>query len=161
MAVVQIRIRRANAEDLPVLGQLGAHLIRTHHGFDGQRFMAPGPTPEEAYARFLGQEVVKEDVAVFTADRDGVVIGYVYAAIEPESWKELRERAGFIHDVVVVEARRRTGVAAALIENAFDWMRSRGVTRALLWTSTRNEAAQALFARIGFRPTMLEMTKEL
>ena len=161
MALVQIRIRRATAGDLPVVGQLGAHLIRTHYGFDQRRFMAPGADAEGAYARFLEQELQKDDVAVFVAERDGSVIGYVYAGIEPQSWKELRERAGFIHDVVVVESRRRMGVAAALVDNAFDWMRDRGVAQALLWTATGNGAAQALFTRMKFRPTMIEMTKEL
>ena len=34
------------------------------------------------------------------------VVGYVYAGLEPQSWKELREACGFIHDVAVDEARR-------------------------------------------------------
>jgi RimJ/RimL family protein N-acetyltransferase len=31
----------------------------------------------------------------------------------------------------------------------------------VLSTAVRNEAAQRLFARAGFRPTMIEMTREL
>ena len=54
------------------------------------------------------------------AERAGEVVGCVYAGIEPHSWKELREAAGFIHD-----------------------------------------AARRLFARLGFRHTMTEMTREL
>lgn len=42
----------------------------------------------------------------------------VYAALEPQSWKELREPAGFIHDVAVEESNRGTGVATALVEAA-------------------------------------------
>jgi GNAT superfamily N-acetyltransferase len=144
-----------------VLGRLGALLLRTHHGFDPQRFMTPPPNPEEGYAWFLGTQLQSDDVAVFVFERDGAVIGYVYAGIEPQSWKELRVRAGFIHDVVVAEGRRRTGVAAALIETAVTWLRTRGVPRVLLMTATRNEAAQMVFTRLGFRQTMIEMTREL
>jgi RimJ/RimL family protein N-acetyltransferase len=43
-------------------------------------------------------------------------------------------------------------VAAALAE--------RGAPRIILSTAKRNEAAQRLFARHGFRPTMIEMTRE-
>jgi ribosomal protein S18 acetylase RimI-like enzyme len=154
-------IRHATPGDLPVLGRLGAHLLRTHYAFDQQRFMAPGSNPEEAYAQFLGRELQSDTVTVLVAERDGAVLGYVYAGLEPQSWKELRERAGFIHDVVVAEAGRRMGIAAALIETALEWMRGRGVTQALLWTATQNEPAQLLFRRIGFRPTMIEMTKQL
>jgi RimJ/RimL family protein N-acetyltransferase len=31
----------------------------------------------------------------------------------------------------------------------------------MLWTADQNEAAQQLFARLGFRKTMIEMTREI
>jgi hypothetical protein len=34
-------------------------------------------------------------------------VGYIYAGLEPLSWKELRDEAGFIHDVVLAEEARR------------------------------------------------------
>lgn len=161
MSAVETEIRRATADDLPALGRLGAHLLRVHYGFDPQRFMAPGANPEAAYARFLESQLPSEAVAVFVAEQNGSVVGYVYAGIEPQSWKELRERAGFIHDVVVAEHGRRAGIAAALIETALEWMRTCGLTRAMLWTATQNQGAQRLFSHLGFRETMIEMTKEL
>jgi GNAT superfamily N-acetyltransferase len=154
-------IRRATAADLPVLGKLGGSLLRTHYAFDPQRFMAPRGDPESGYAWFLGTQLKEQDVAVFIAERSGVVIGYVYAGLEPQSWKELRETAGFIHDVVVAPEAQRLGVATALVESACDWFRSIGAPRVLLWTADKNEPAQQLFARIGFRRTMIEMTREL
>src|SRR5512139_2508239 len=104
MAALATNIRRATPDDLPALGHLGAHLIRTHYGFDPQRFMAPGTSPEDGYAAFLRSELQNDSVAVFVAERGDAVIGYVYAGIEPRSWKELREPAGFVHDVVVAES---------------------------------------------------------
>jgi len=154
-------VRRATEEDAAALGRLGAALLRTHHGFDRRRFMAPGRNPEAGYASFLRTQLHDEDVVVLVAEREGEVIGYVYAGLEPESWKELREAAGFIHDVVVEEAGRRTGVATALIDAAVEWLRGRGAPRVVLSTAAPNEAARRLFERLGFRPTMIEMTKEL
>ena len=106
-------IRRAAGSDLPALGRLGALLMRTHYAFDQQRFMAPGANAEDGYAWFLGSQLAVDDAIVLVAERDGSVIGYVYAGLEPQSWKELREPAGFIHDVAVEESSRQTGVAAA------------------------------------------------
>lgn len=155
------RIRRATVDDGAALGRLGALLLRTHYGFDEQRFMAPGRNPEAGYGAFLGSQLDDDDVVVFVAERDGDVIGYVYAGLEPRSWKELREACGFIHDVAVEEAGRRLGVASALVEAAAEWLKGRGAPRVVLWTAARNEAAQSLFDRLGFRRTMIEMTKEL
>ena len=154
-------IRRATAADLPAVGALGASLIRTHYAFDPMRFMAPPADPEAGYAWFLGRQLNEEDVGVFVAERSGSVIGYVYAALEPQSWKELRDAAGFIHDVVVAPEAQRHGVASALVDAACEWFRSVGAPRVMLWTAEKNERAQQLFARLGFRKTMVEMTREL
>jgi ribosomal protein S18 acetylase RimI-like enzyme len=154
-------IRRANASDLPALGALGASLLRTHYAFDPMRFMAPPADPESGYAWFLGTQLKEKNVGVFVAERSGSVIGYVYAGLEPQSWKELRDAAGFIHDVVVVPEAQRHGVASALIDAACQWFRTVGAPRVVLWTAEKNEGAQRLFARLGFRKTMIEMTREL
>ena len=156
-----LTIRRATDADLPTLGVLGASLLRAHYAFDQQRFMAPRGDPEAGYAWFLGSQLKEDDVAVFVAEQAGTIVGYVYAGLEPQSWKELREAAGFIHDVVVTPQAQRHGVASALIEAACDWFRSIGAPRVVLWTAEKNEVAQRLFARIGFRRTMIEMTREL
>jgi ribosomal protein S18 acetylase RimI-like enzyme len=154
-------IRRATEHDLPTLGKLGALLLRSHYAFDQRRFMAPGDDPENGYAWFLGTQLEENDVAVFVAEQRGAVIGYVYAGIEPQSWKELRDEAGVIHDVVVDDRRRGMGVATRLIEAAAEWLASRGMPRVVLWTAEQNRDAQRLFERLGFRRTMVEMTREL
>ena len=154
-------VRTATAADLPALGRLGALLMRTHYQFDTQRFMDPGTDPAEGYAWFLGRQLKDNDVVIFVAEQDGDVIGYVYAGLEPISWKELRDACGFIHDIVVDERGRRSGTATALIEKAFDWLRERGAPRVMLWTADKNAGAQQLFAKLGFRRTMIEMTREL
>lgn len=156
-----VHIRPAERQDLPSLGRLGALLLRTHHGFDARRFIPPGDEPESSYAWFLGTRLAEGTDVVLVAERDSRIVGYVYAGIEPMSWKELRDEAGFIHDLVVDQSVRRTGVGAELLEHALGWLGGRGVARVMLWTAQRNDAAQSLFVRRGFRPTMIEMTLEL
>ena len=154
-------VRRATVADLPALGELGALLMRMHYEFDRGRFMAPGYDADGGYAWFIGTQLDEKDSAIFVAERDGEIIGYVYAGIEPQSWKELRDECGFIHDVAVHERGRGLGVASKLIEAAAEWLASRGMPRVMLWTAEENTAAQRLFERLGFRRTMIEMTREL
>lgn len=154
-------IRPAGAADLPALGRLGGALLRVHYDFDPQRFLTPPDEPEAGYAWFLGTQMHEPDACVFVAEQDGQVVGYVYAGLEPMSWKELRDAAGFIHDVAVAEPYRGRGIGEALVQRASDWLRDHGAPRVLLWTAQRNAAAQRLFVRLGFRPTMIEMTREL
>ena len=156
-----IAVRPARESDLPSLGRLGASLIHTHFAFDPQRFMAPPSQPEEGYAWFLGTQLREPDVCVLVAEDGDEVVGYVYAALEPHSWKELRDPAGFIHDVAVAEGHRGRGIGSLLISGASEWLRARGAPRVLLWTAERNLAARQLFTRLGFRTTLVEMTREL
>jgi GNAT superfamily N-acetyltransferase len=154
-------IRPATRSDLRTLGRLGATLMRAHYAFDPNRFLAPGDDPEGGYGWFLGTQLETVDAVVLVAERDSAIIGYVYAGLEPLSWKELRGPAGFIHDIVVEESARRTGIAQQLIAAAIDWLRAHGAPRVILWTAAQNNAAQRLFTAAGFRPTMMEMTLEL
>jgi GNAT superfamily N-acetyltransferase len=153
-------IRPAEPRDAAALGRLGAALVRAHHAFDARRFLTPGPGLEEGYAAFLQEQMAEPDVGIFVAERAAGVVGYVYAAVEPPSWKELRDRAGFIHDVVVDPAGCRSGIGTRLIETAAAWLLGRGVPRVMLWTAERNREAQRLFEHLGFRRTMIEMTRE-
>jgi GNAT superfamily N-acetyltransferase len=156
-----VTIRRAAADDAAMLGSLGAALMRAHYAFDPQRFLATGARAETGYASFLASQLDGDEAVVLVAEVDGRVVGYVFAGLEPMSWKELRGPAGFIHDVLVDEAARAAGAGTALVEAAIAWLRERGAPRVILWTADRNAAAQRLFERLGFRRTMIEMTREL
>jgi len=154
-------IRKAEPRDTEILGRLGAMLMRTHYAFDPQRFLAPGQGTEAGYGSFLRDVLESPDDIIFVAEQDGAIAGYVYAALEPLSWKELRGPAGYIHDLAVADPFRRSGIATKLMEAAIGWLRERGAPRVLLGTAAPNTVAQALFRRLGFRDTMIEMTMEL
>lgn len=154
-------IRRAVAGDLEAVGRLGATLLRAHYDFDPQRFMQGGADAEAGYAWFLGTQLERPDSLVLVADDGDAVIGYLYAGLEPRNWKELRDEAGFVHDILVHEDSRGAGIARLLIDAALARFRERGVPRAILWTAAKNTHAHRLFERLGFRNTMIEMTHEL
>jgi GNAT superfamily N-acetyltransferase len=153
-------IRPAEQRDQDALGILGGGLVRQHHRFDPARFMEPHDGIEKGYGAFLVRESKGPDTVVLVAEIDGAVAGYVYAGIEPMSWMELRGPAGFLHDVVVAEPMRGRGIATALIERAAEWLLAAGAPRLMLWTAEKNENAHRLFDRLGFRRTMIEMTRD-
>ena len=161
MTCMSTVVRKAERRDLPALGRLGAMLMRTHHAFDPRRFLEAGAGAERGYGSFLGSMLRSDENIVFVAEQDGAITGYVWAALEPLSWKELRGPAGFIHDLAVAEEARQSGVGTMLMDAALAWLRERGAPRVILWTAAPNESARSLFRRLGFRETMVEMTMEL
>jgi ribosomal protein S18 acetylase RimI-like enzyme len=66
-----------------------------------------------------------------------------------------------LYDIVVDPAHRQSGVGQLLLDTTLAALRKMGAPRVVLSTAERNESAQRLFARAGFRRTMVEMTREL
>jgi ribosomal protein S18 acetylase RimI-like enzyme len=154
-------VRPARPDDAPALGRLGAQLVAAHHGFDPLRFIAPRPGTAAGYGGFLGSQLQRDDTVVLVAERNGDVVGYAYGALEGNDWMALRGPAGVVHDLVVDPAHRRQGIGGRLLAAVVAALAERGAPRVVLSTAERNAAAQRLFAAAGFRPTMVEMTREL
>ena len=156
-----VTIRPAMQADLTAVGKLGALLVRTHHDFDPKRFIAATAGTEHGYGSFLGTQLDKPNVVVLVAEQNGQVIGYTYAGVEGNDYMSLRGPAGVLYDIVVDPAHRGRGVGGTLLDATLDALKARGAPRVVLSTAEQNAAAQRLFARAGFRRTMIEMTREL
>ena len=156
-----VTIRPATRADAPALGRLGALLVRTHHDFDPLRFVPATPDTERGYGSWLGSQTNTKDVLVLVAVRDDAVLGYTYAGNEGFDYMSLRGPAGIIYDIVVDPAHRGQGIGRMLLDATIAELAKLGAPRVVLSTAERNEAAQRLFARAGFRRTMIEMTREI
>ena len=156
-----VTIRGAAPADIPALGRLGALLVRTHHEFDPQRFVAATSRTGNGYGSFLGTQLDEPNIVILVAERYGEVIGYTYAGVEGNDYMALRGPAGVLYDIVVDPAHRGQGVGRTLLDATIEALNARGAPRAVLSTAERNESAQRFFTRAGFRPTMIEMTREL
>jgi ribosomal protein S18 acetylase RimI-like enzyme len=161
MSDASVTIRPALPADLRAIGRLGALLVRVHHEFDPERFIAATAQTETAYASFLGTQLAQSKVVVLVASRDGEVLAYAYAGMEGHDYMSLRGPAGVLHDIVVDPAHRGRGVGRTLLDATLAALNAMGAPRVVLSTAERNEPAQQLFARAGFRRTMIEMTREL
>jgi len=155
-----VTIRAATPADLPAIGRLGALLVRLHHEFDPARFIAATPKTPLGYASYLGTQLDEPSVLVLVAEEDGEIVGYSYAGVEGTDYMALRGPAGVAYDLVVDPAHRGQGVGRQLLDATLAALTAMGAPRVVLSTAEQNEAAQRLFARAGFRRTMVEMTRE-
>lgn len=156
-----IVIRPARPSDLPAVGRLAAQLVEYHRALDPRRFMEIRDAAA-GYARFLGNQLADPSSVVLVAVREPAsdVLGYSYGAVEGRDWHALLDPHGSIHDVCVDPEARRQGVARQLLQAMCTRLEALGAPRILLHTAVQNVEAQALFAQLGFRSTMIEMTRE-
>ncbi|MDI1432060.1 MULTISPECIES: GNAT family N-acetyltransferase [Polyangium] len=158
-----VLVRPAKPEDVSALGRMGAALVRFHHSLDSLRFFAMGD--ERGYGAFLASELGRQGSVVLVAEargEDGAaqVIGYTWGRLEKRDWTMLLDACGALHDIYVEPEARRLGAGRALCVGMIQRLSELGAPRVVLATATKNEAAQKLFASLGFRATMIEMTRE-
>jgi ribosomal protein S18 acetylase RimI-like enzyme len=157
--MTDIQIRRATRDELPRIAALAADLVRMHHAVDAKRFFLPDRV-EEGYAWWLGKELDRPGAVVLVALSDSRVVGYAYGTLEERDWNLLLDAHGAIHDVFVEASERRSGVGRLILQAIVRELEALGAERIVLGTMVSNLAAQALFQSVGFRPTLLEMTRE-
>jgi ribosomal protein S18 acetylase RimI-like enzyme len=155
-----VTIRPAKPADLSSLARMAAALVRQHHGFDAARFMLPEDL-ESGYRWWLAREMKRPDAMVLVAELDGAPVGYAYGTVEGRDWSALRDTCGALHDIWVEESARGQGAGSALLEELVRRFKELGMPRIVLMSATQNATAQRLFAKHGWRPTMVEMTREL
>ncbi len=95
---------------------------------------------------------------MFVAELDGRIVGFLWLAIMP-TMTDLR--AGYIKNIYVVPELRRQGLGTRLMEKADEWFRQMGARTAQLSTSVCNEAALALYEKMGYKPVRVRMEKDL
>jgi ribosomal protein S18 acetylase RimI-like enzyme len=158
-------VRPMTAADLPAAARLAGKLVRMHYELDPLRYLHL-PNPEAGYARYFAGELKSDRVVLLVAERTSgkdlgeAIVGYAYGRMEPRSYNELLDTCGKLHDVLVDESARGHGLGEKLVSEVVRRLTERGAPRVVLLTAVQNEAAQHLFQKLGFRTTMLEMTRE-
>lgn len=159
-----LHVRPARPDDLPAIGRFGAALVRHHHSLDPLRFFVADHL-EEGYASFLGGELGRKRSVVLAAEargEDGAaeVVGYAWGRLEGRDWENLLDAAGKLHDIYIDPSARGLGAGRALCEAMIERLTALGAPRIVLSTAWGNAPAQRLFESLGFRRTMIEMTRE-
>jgi len=152
-------VRPAHRTDLPEIGRLGAALAQAHHDWDPQRFFMVDDMVD-GYAWWLGKELANREAVVLVGEQAGRIVGYAYGRLAERDWNALRDTCGEAVDLMVDPAARGTGAGLALMQALIAALEGLGAPRVVLSAAARNHKAQRFFKALGFRPTMIEMTRE-
>jgi RimJ/RimL family protein N-acetyltransferase len=140
---VTISVRSAQPGDADRLVELARAVGAEEEGWliTGGEWRSPGE--ERRYLRSLRRH---PDAAVFVAEANGTIVGRLSIARDPHPASE------HVADVGLMVARdhRRLGAGTALMKEAERWARGAGVRKLELHVFPYNEAAIALYERIGY-----------
>lgn len=157
------RIREALRQDRDLLAEMFRAFVEEQSGWGGMFGVEPGPHDEygKMFDRTFSAEP-RENFTILIAETDaGSPVGFMMAtfAVRPDFFHETSR--GRIEDTWVRPEHRRSGIARALVEQAFEWIRGRGAGRVILQVAGRNAAGQAFWRELGFEPFMDVMERGL
>lgn len=111
------------------------------------------------------------DIARVTRDGGGLlvavdgkeVVGMLCFALEqPQPYLRADiAKVGWVTELVIDERRRGQGIGTLLLEAAEQLARSLNVSRMMIGAIVGNHVARRAYERFGFRPAVLELSKDL
>ena len=96
-------------------------------------------------ARHIDDDARRPQAAMFVAEREGQVVGYITTWIDAESG------IGWIPNMAVDRDHRGHGLGRRLIEHALEHFRGRRIRHVRIETVEQNTAGQHLYPACGFR----------
>jgi RimJ/RimL family protein N-acetyltransferase len=138
-----LNVRPAEPGDAARLVDLAREVGAEEEGWliTGGEWRSPGE--ERRYLRWLRHH---SDAAVFVAEENGAIVGRLSIA------RDAHPASEHVADLGLMVARefRRRGIGTALMEEAERWARGLGVRKLELHVFPHNEAAIALYKRLGY-----------
>ncbi len=147
-----LTVRAASPDDVPALGALSAHYVRTSTTTFGSE-----PRPVEEWMRRVGTDAATTHLRVLVAERDGAVVGYAET-------DRFRPKAGYDRSIEVTAYVGTEAVGAGVGTALYDVLipslvADRRFHRAYALIVLPNPASIALHQRFGFahRGTLTEV----
>lgn len=110
------------------------------------------------YRELLPQGLQSADNFLYTiVDEDGQAVGMLWFAVQTRSGR----RIAYVYDVAVRPGRQRQGHAQRALRALEAQALQLGLTGIALHVFGHNRGAQALYARLGFEPTNIQLFKPL
>jgi ribosomal protein S18 acetylase RimI-like enzyme len=161
-----VNITRGSAADIPALEPLW---VAVHHQHAAS-MPELGPYVSDAQTweqqRAIYEELfAKSDTVLLLAHVDGALVGYAVAHVMPvrETWIydtwETGDRIGELEAIGVLPGHRGQGIGSALLDAVDRELEALGVRDVILGVLPGNTDAMRLYARRGFTPTWLYMSR--
>jgi len=145
-------VRRGTEEDKPEMLRLWREMMDFHARLDPRFCPLPTPAGEEAWEKYLAEDIWdNDDWCVFVAVADGKLVGHILAMLRDSVPVFEPERYGYVTDIVVDPAARRSGVGRALFEALEIWLRERDVSHLQLMVMHNNRVSQDFWRALGCR----------
>lgn len=156
-----VDIREYHLEDAPQVERCIVELQAFERKIEPNR--ADPETIAAPYLAHILQQCLDLDGAIFVAEAEGAVVGFVciFAKTDSGSLIEAEPEHAYISDLVVLPAHRGRGVGRALLRQAEEFAVQHGARVLKLDVLAANSGARALYCTAGFQEHEIRLQKQL
>ena len=154
-----ITIRPAKIEDTEAVSELLMELLCIHRGFG--KLYAVKKNAKKIAQGWLKKAPRRRIQKLLVAERDGKVIGYLWARIKKRPIIFINTTIGEISDLYVHADHRNIGVAKKLIEAILDWFKEKKIGFVEAFVATDNTAAEKAWKSFKFKEYSKKMYRSL
>ncbi|GMV27739.1 MAG: hypothetical protein AMXMBFR58_37700 [Phycisphaerae bacterium] len=153
-------IRSATASDVPAVLPMIRAICSLHEAWDAARYGMLDDVVAR-YERWLPQRARDPRSVFLVAESQDHLTGFLVGEVLDNIPIYRVREYGFIHDMWVDPAARRSGTGRALLAAAIQRFKDIGVGQIRLETALANHAARKLFESCGFRTSTIDMLLSL
>lgn len=153
--MAELTVRSARIADLPTLLAFEQGIIRAERPFDHML----KPDPISYYD--IREMIDSADAEVAAAEIDGRLVGSGYAKKKLSRHYLSPEYHAFIGFLFVEPEYRGRGINQCVLDHLFEWARQNKLPEVHLTVYPSNQSAIRAYEKVGFKPYLLEMRKNL
>ncbi|MBL7211028.1 MAG: GNAT family N-acetyltransferase [Desulfobacteraceae bacterium] len=156
---MQVIIRNAGEQDLDMIIELWKELMDFHKIRD--QYFSRSSDGHEKFMEFISGHIASETSKVLVAEHDGNIVGHCLASISNYPPVFENKEYGSIDDLAVTESYRRTGVGEKLCQEIQKWFKEQKIQRIELRVAVTNEVSTSFWRKMGYRPYIEILYKEI
>ena len=140
--------RRATMGDLDAVVALWREMWDFNARLDPR--MSASPVADSIQRGWIGDHLESERSLVLVAQDGRDVVGYALATILENPPIVMHQFYGYVAEMAVAAARRRSGVGTLLLDGVHAWFRTKGLPYAEVTASARNQVSRGFWRKQGY-----------
>ncbi len=149
---MEVKIRIANLDDLPILEEFLQELIAVERPMD--------PSLEQVkFIKYyeLASFIESATSELYVATVNNEIVGSGYGDIRKNKAHFAHTEYGYVGFMFVKENFRGLGISTKVLEAIFEWFLSKGIKETRLTVYQENPSAIRAYEKVGYKKNLIEM----
>lgn len=158
--MTQVMVRLATTDDVSGIMPIFAQTVDYHASIDPEVYT---DADMSAFEKCIQDQLSKDNWKIFVAELDDKIVGFLTLQMRHNrrQYGNVADSDGHIDCLAVDEKYRHMGIGTKLMIALEDYLKSQGIFEMRLTVSVHNPAAIKCYEKIGMKPYLYSMRKEL